>query len=206
MNNTTWFGIAALILFLLVGIGVQYQTLSEVITGDWYRGFTAFVMLLGRFAFAMFAIDLFRRQRYFAGALGVIASLVIAWMEWRLIGLHQPEAEYLVFARGFVAVSMLIEIMLSLYISGLEVEKEAEKVPEKVEAKLEKLPEKVATPKRKQGVKIAPGNRKADPEKAVKEAAEKMESETGKVVIAEVARLAGVSRPTARKYLNGSVQ
>jgi hypothetical protein len=201
MNWISKLGVAALVLFLLVGIGVQFQTLTEVITGNWQRGFTSFAMLAGRFAFAMFAVDLFRRKKWFAGSLGIVASLVIAWMEWRLIGLHTTSLEYLVFARGFVAVSMLIEVMLSLYISGLEVEPEAETVKVLPETKPETLPEKVVTAT----VKSYRKSGKVDPAKAVTEAAEELEKETGKVVIAQVAKRAGVSRPTARKYLNGSV-
>lgn len=194
MNSTTILGIAALILFLFVGIGVQYETLSEVIPGNTARGFTSFVMLFGRFAFAMFAVDLFARKKYFAGTLGILASLVIAAMEWQLIGLHMEATEYLVFARGFVLVSMLIEIVLSVYISGLAVENKAVN-------EAETLPEKVV----KQPVKLRRKSGKVDAEKAVNEVAKQLEKEGGKVVIAEVARLAGVSRPTARKYLNGSV-
>ena len=204
MNRTFWIGIFALVAFLIVGIGVQYETLETVVNGKWQRGFASFVMLSGRFSFAMFAVALFQQKKWVSGSFGIVASLVIAGMEWKLIGIHTESLEYLVFARGFVLVSMLIEIMLSIYISSLEVEKEVEtskaepetKVESLVETKVETVKQKVETPTRKP-VETS----KALAEK-IQAAALQMELATGKVNKSQLARELGTSLPTVRKYLS----
>lgn len=205
MKAIQYTGYTALFFFLIVGVYIQFGTLTEVLkTGAWFTSFVSFVLLFGRGAFALFSIDLFRSKRWFAGVIGVCASLLIAVIEWRLIGNHSeimPDKEaYLVFAHGFVLVSLLAEIMLSIYVSAPD----PEVLPEtKQEVQAEKKAEKPEAQKRKKRTV----NRKTEPEIRREKLAEILRNGTGKTY-KELGSDFGVGEKTISndiKLLNGSI-
>lgn len=131
-------GIAALILFLIVGAYIQYGTLGSILeAGDFWIGSIATILLFGRFGFVVLAIDLMERGHWF-GWLGIIGSVGVAFIECALVWNHAGVTQvysYRFFALGFIGVSLLIELMLAFYYTakGAERRKAQEEAQKKQE-------------------------------------------------------------------------